>query len=175
MIAPPLASRCRVGLACLSVRVSQVPRYSRYPYLYGYPYYAYAYPYSYGYSPYDADYYLYDPFFWGYPGYGAALWCAIRRPIRDYPGFGYGGGGGQSSADGGLRLKVKPRSADVFVDGYYAGTVDSFDGMFQRLKLEPGPHRIEIRQDGFDTLTFDVRIPPDETITYQGELQPQKP
>ena len=29
---------------------------------------------------------------------------------------------------GGLRLRVEPKDAQVFVDGYYAGVVDEFDG-----------------------------------------------
>ena len=66
---------------------------------------------------------------------------------------------------------MKPRDASVFVDGYFAGQVDDFDGVFQRLHLEPGPHRIEVRADGYEPLTFEVRIPPDRTVTYSGELR----
>ena len=51
------------------------------------------------------------------------------------------------------------------MDGYYAGAVDDFDGTFQKLKLEPGPHRIEIRLEGYETLSFEVRILPDKTLT----------
>jgi hypothetical protein len=50
------------------------------------------------------------------------------------------------------------------------GVVDDFDGIFQRLHLEAGPHRIEIRAPQYETLTFDVRIIVDETTTYRGEL-----
>ena len=50
--------------------------------------------------------------------------------------------------------------------------VDEFDGTFQRLRLEEGPHRIEIRLDGFDTLRFDVRILLDSSITLRGDLRP---
>jgi len=67
-------------------------------------------------------------------------------------------------------LKVKPREADVFVDGYYAGRVDDFDGVFQRLRVESGPHRIEIRADGYEDLAFEVRILPDDTTTYTGTM-----
>jgi hypothetical protein len=74
-------------------------------------------------------------------------------------------------ADGALRLKVKPREAQVFVDGYYVGIVDEFDGVFQRLHLEPGGHRIEIRAAGFEPLTFDVQIRWDDTTTYEGLLR----
>ena len=65
---------------------------------------------------------------------------------------------------------MKPRDAEVYVDGYYAGLVDDFDGMFQKLELEAGPHRIEVRKAGFSTMTFEVRVPADESVTYRGEL-----
>ena len=34
------------------------------------------------------------------------------------------------------------------MDGAYAGIVDDYDGVFQRLDLEPGSHEIEIRSPG---------------------------
>ena len=74
-----------------------------------------------------------------------------------------------------LALMVKPRDAQVFVDGYYVGVVDEFDGTFQRLRLDTGPHRIEIRKEGFETLRFDVRVTFDHTITLRGELKPAAP
>jgi hypothetical protein len=113
---------------------------------------------------------------WGYGGLGfAGYYGGYYDPW--YHGGYYGGYGGypvyaRSSAwDGRLRLKVKPRDASVYVDGYYAGVVDEFDGIFQRLHLEPGPHRIEIRADGYETLTFEVLIQPDRTMTYTGEMK----
>jgi len=75
-----------------------------------------------------------------------------------------------SGYDGALRLKVKPSDASVYVDGYYVGVVDDFDGIFQRLHIEAGPHRIEIRAPQYETLTFDVQITPHETTTYRGAL-----
>jgi hypothetical protein len=59
----------------------------------------------------------------------------------------------------------------VYVDGYFVGIVDQFDGTFQRLHIETGPHRIEVRAAGYEPLTFDVRITADHTTTYQGELK----
>jgi hypothetical protein len=75
---------------------------------------------------------------------------------------------------GRLRLKVKPEHAEVFVDGYFVGLVDQFDGVFQRLHIEPGPHRVEFRADsyGYEPLTYDVLIQPDRKITYTGALKP---
>jgi hypothetical protein len=108
---------------------------------------------------------------WGYGGLGFGGYYGYYDPWWDgpydpgYPGiYGFGD-------EGAIRLKVKPREASVYVDGYYAGEVNDFDGVFQRLKIQPGPHRIEIRLDGYEALTFEVRIEPDRTITYSGELK----
>jgi len=75
-----------------------------------------------------------------------------------------------SDDSGAIRLKVKPSDASVYVDGYYAGVVDDFDGAFQRLHLEPGPHHIEFRATGYVPLSLDVLIQPDFTISYRGGL-----
>jgi hypothetical protein len=95
-----------------------------------------------------------------------------------YTNYGSSGGGGYSSSSsvqnpdvtGGLRLRVSPRSAEVYVDGYFAGKVDDFDGAFQRLKLPPGPHRVDVQADGYETLSFDVLVIEDEVTTYKGTL-----
>ena len=57
--------------------------------------------------------------FYGYPGV-----------LHGYPYPGYYGNYWASA-----RLEVKPRDAQVYVDGYYVGVVDEFDGVFQRLDL----------------------------------------
>jgi hypothetical protein len=130
-----------------------------------YPYY----PLSYGFF-WDPWWGYGSPWGYGYGGYG----------YGGYYGGGYGGGyggygryqGPAYQAYGGLRLKMKPREAEVFVDGYFAGIVDDFDGAFQQLNLDVGPHRIEVRHPGHEPLTFEIRTQPDEKITYQGTLQP---
>ena len=89
-------------------------------------------------------------------------------------GAGSGGGTGRTGCgSGGLRLKVKPNDAGVYVDGFYVGIVDDFDNSFQRLKLDRGPHRIEIRLSNYQSLSVDVMIQEDFTITYRGELAKQ--
>jgi hypothetical protein len=75
-------------------------------------------------------------------------------------------------ASGGLRLKVEPRESAVYVDGYYAGFVDDFNGYFDRLKLAPGEHHVEIRAAGYRTLQFEITIEAAHTITYRGKLLP---
>ena len=68
---------------------------------------------------------------------------------------------------GSLRLKIKPRQAQVYVDGYLVGDVDSFDGAFQKLGIESGGHRVELKADGYEPLQFDVLI----TAGRDGHLQ----
>ena len=41
----------------------------------------------------------------------------------------------------------------------------------EKLRIEAGPHRVEVKEPGFDTLAFSVRIEPDRTTTYRGELK----
>jgi hypothetical protein len=115
-------------------------------------YYGGLYPWGWGGLGLGGYYGYYDP--WG--------WYDPYPPAVAYDNTGY---------DGALKIKVKPRQAEVFVDGYFAGSVDDYDGAFQKLRLEPGPHRIEIRLDGYEPLSFEVRILPDRTVTYKGELQ----
>jgi hypothetical protein len=131
---------------------------------------------SYYYSP-----YYYSPFGgyygpwaagygFGYPGYAYA---GYGYPAYRY-GYGYGGYpyGARYRPYGGVRIDLPQREAEVLVDGYYAGTVDDFDGAFQQLNLEPGPHRIEIRAPGFTPVSFEVNIEPGRTITYRSALRP---
>ncbi len=79
-----------------------------------------------------------------------------------------------SSADrrptGRVRLDVQPDSErlQLYVDGFYIGTADD---LHDELDLEEGAHRIEIRATGYDTLSFDVKIAAQRTITYRGELK----
>jgi hypothetical protein len=111
--------------------------------------------------------YFYDPWMWGF-----------------YSPYGYGsydpyyGGGGYSQYSrgryrdvGSIRLKVKPEFGQVYVDGYYVGEVDSFDGVFQKLPIDAGAHRVEIRAPGYETVQFEVMVIAGETVTYKGEMK----
>ncbi len=121
--------------------------------------------YPYGYGGFGLGFYYYDPYAWypyGYPAYG--------RP--HYGGSYYGGIYDSGYYDGELRLQVRPVEAEVYVDGYYMGRVDDFDGVFQAMRLTEGAHRVELVAPGFETLAFDVRIEPGRKINYRGDLRP---
>jgi hypothetical protein len=70
-----------------------------------------------------------------------------------------------------LQLRVQPRTAEVFVDGAFAGTVDDFGGRSARM-LVAGPHRVEIVAGGYQTITIDVRVPENDTVTFTRDLEP---
>src|SRR5262245_58155441 len=126
-----------------------------YPYYSYYPYYPWYYP---GYYP------------WGYGGIGFGF--SWYSPGVYGGGYGpYYGGGYYAHYDGAIRIKVQPSKAEVLVDGYYVGIVDEFDNPFQQLQLESGPHRIEVRADGYEPLSFEVRIVPGKTITYKADMK----
>jgi hypothetical protein len=106
--------------------------------------------------------YYYDPFFFADPWYG----FQYPYPMRPY-GYPYG----RLRPEASVRLEVKPKEAEVYVDGYYAGIVDDFDGTFQRLRVDPGDHEIELWLDGYRTVRQKVYLTPDNTfrIKYQME------
>jgi hypothetical protein len=133
------------------VRVFVYPDYYRYYNRYYDPW---------GYGGYGLGYFYYSPWAWD-PGY--------------YGGYGYYGRPRYSAYGydlGRLKIKVKPQDAEVYVDGYFAGSVDDFDGIWQSLRLAEGGYRIEVRKPGFETLHFDVRVQAERTITFRGEMKP---
>ena len=131
------------------------------------PYYSgWGYPYGYGYG---------DGYGYGYGDGGGYGDYGYRSGYGAGGGYGYPSGGGSYRDYGSLKLKIKPLEAEVYVDGYYMGQVDDFDGVFQHLELEAGTHRIEIRAVGYQPLRFDVRVTPGRTISYTGDLRPGEP
>ena len=147
--------------------------YGTRPRVYSYPRYIY----PYGYGGFGLGYFYYDPYLWG-PGYSPYYDPYYSGGYYGgYPGGYYGGGyyGGADYATGELRIDVKQRDAQVYVDGYYAGVVDEFDGIFQALKLPEGPHMVRIVAPGYEPLEFSIRIVPGRKSTYKGELVPQRP
>jgi PEGA domain-containing protein len=111
-------------------------------------------------------------------------------PRRSYPPYGYGGyAGGYSYAPdtqapsaapaaaepvGMLRLSGTPSAAQVYVDGYFVGTIEDIESQ-RVLTLPAGPHRIELRAAGYTTSTFDVRITANEIVTYRAALETVRP
>ena len=102
----------------------------------------------------------YYPFFWGAYGW----WQPGPWP----PGF-YGRG---YQPDSSARLQVTPRETEVYVDGYFVGTVDDFDGFSQRLRVPAGEHLIELYLDGHQLISQSVFFQPGETYRMRHTMQP---
>jgi hypothetical protein len=110
---------------------------------------------------------FYDPWgpgYYGYYGYGPAYY--------QYPIYA---GRGRYDNSGSVRLQVSPRQAEVFVDGYFAGTVDDFDGVFQRLNIEPGEHEIQVYLAGYRSFTQRFYLQPGKSFNIKHAMEPLRP
>lgn len=145
-------------------------------YFYSYPYYTYPQRYyPYGYGAFGLGYFYYNPYAWypryyGYSGYSGYGYSGYGYSTYGSPGY-YNNRSYSVFDIGELRLQVSPRYAQVFIDGYYAGEVDDYDGLFQGIKLESGSYHVELVAPGYETLAFDIRITPGQKITYRGDLR----
>jgi len=118
----------------------------------------------------------YRPFY--NPFYYDAFYRPYYRPFYWYPQAGYSQFGyGRRFFDGSsaVRLEVSPRETEVYIDNYYAGIVDDFDGLFQRLHLEPGSHDITLYLDGYRTVRQRIYVQPTGTFRLRYVMQPLAP
>ena len=102
---------------------------------------------------YPQPWYPWAPY--GFGPYGPYGWYGPYGPYAPYGWYGY------DEFTSTIRLEVAPREAEVFVDGYKTGTVDDFDGTFQRLRLRPGGHEVTIYLPGYRTISeqrFQARV-----------------
>jgi hypothetical protein len=70
-------------------------------------------------------------------------------------------------AYGSLQLQMQPITALVYIDGLYVGSVDDLRA---GRRLEVGPHRLEVRAPGYQSISIDIRIDPGETTFYRTDL-----
>jgi PEGA domain len=89
--------------------------------------------------------FYYDPLFYD-PWFGFGYQYGYPPPYP-YPPYGYR----RWDMSASVRLQVTPKEAEVYVDGFYAGVVDDFDGVFQRLHVPPGDHEITFYREGYRT------------------------
>jgi hypothetical protein len=98
----------------------------------------------------------------------AIIWPADAR-AQYPPPFGYPVRYDISSS---VRIVATPRDAEVYVDGYYAGVVDDFDGFFQRLHVPPGAHEITLYHDGYRSLHQKVYLTPRSSQKFRCTMVP---
>jgi hypothetical protein len=76
------------------------------------------------------------------------------------------------AAHGNLQLEVAPSTAQVYVDGFFVGTVEDISHLSGGLNVGAGWHRLEFRAPGYVTPAVNITIDADRTFTYRGELKP---
>ena len=121
----------------------------------------------------------YSPFYSGWYGgwygpgwYGWNGWYPYGVYDQYYPPYGYGY---RYDPTGSARIEIKPREAEVYVDGYLVGTVDDFDGLLQRLHVPYGEHEIQIYHPGFRTIREKVLFRPGATLKISSVMEPLPP
>jgi hypothetical protein len=110
---------------------------------------------------YDPWGYYYDPFFYGVGGYSGVSRSRDYKPEKE-------------KTVGGIRLKVNPGFAKVYIDGVLQGIADEFDGLATHLELEGGTHTLELRADGYETLRRDIKVEAGRTLTERLTLKKTK-
>lgn len=115
---------------------------------FGYPYY---------YSPYYYSPYYYRPYYYGYGPY-------YRSHYRYY--------GRHEGALGGFDLAIKPKKAEVWVNGQYVGLARNFDGGPDYLWLPKGTHQLIFYSPGYQTVERKLTAYPGVVIDLKMQLAP---
>jgi hypothetical protein len=110
--------------------------------------------------------YYWPSFYYGYGGFYDPWYYGAFGP---WPYYGYGARYDSSAS---VRIQASPRETEVFVDGYYAGRVDDFDGTFQRLHLEPGEHELQLYLPGHRAFSQKIYLQPTGSFRVRHEMQP---
>jgi hypothetical protein len=100
--------------------------------------------------------YFYDPVFGPYPWWPPGRYPRWYVPVYDSRAV--------------LRVRVTPERAAVYVDGFYAGIVEDFDGLFEGLPLTPGGHRIVLYLEGYRTTRHNLYLRPGSTFKLRDTL-----
>lgn len=101
--------------------------------------------------------YFYDPFFGPYPWWPRTQY-PWYVPIYDVQAQ--------------LKVDVEPEEAAVYIDGFYAGIVDDFDGFFEGLPLTPGGHTIVVYLNGYRTIRQSIHLQAGSTFKIKGVMEP---
>jgi PEGA domain-containing protein len=74
-----------------------------------------------------------------------------------------------------VKTEITPKQTQVYVDGYYAGVADNFDGVFQALHTRPGGHAITLRLEGYRTVTQNIYVRPHSTFKLRETMEKLAP
>ena len=106
--------------------------------------------------------------YWGWPGYGFydPFWYPMYSPYfyspYSYTGFARGPNMGE------IKLRTGQRSAEVFLDGAYAGVASDLKDIW----LSPGAYDLEVRAPNHAPFTRRVYVLSGKTLRIQAALKP---
>jgi len=98
----------------------------------------------------------------------------VSRVPLGYFGGGYFASDGVDTrvADPGyVEFDVQPANAQVFLDGLYLGDASTLRREGGR-RLDAGAHHLDVRSDGYESASVDLRIDPLDTTVYRTQLKP---
>src|SRR5467141_186208 len=115
-------------------------------------------------------YRFYDPFWGPFYGYGYPYrWYGYPYGYSDWP-YDY-----WSNITGDVKTEITPKQTEVYVDGYYAGVADDFDGLFQGLSTSAGGHAVTLHLEGYRTVTRNIYVQPDSTYKLRETMEKLAP
>jgi hypothetical protein len=71
-----------------------------------------------------------------------------------------------------LDLRVKPRKADLLIDGTDIGEARDYTADYRPLWLSPGSHQVEIRYSGYQTLQLGMNVEKGQVYDRHYRLDP---
>ncbi len=94
---------------------------------------------------------------------GILVGSAIYSDVHSYKEEGLGA----------YDINIRPKDADIFLDGVYVGQADDFDGSPKFLVVKPGTHTIVAKKRGYKTYRVRVSVNPGEQININKKLEPE--
>ena len=108
------------------------------------------------------------PYYWGSWGFWGSYGEVYSSPapgvVESYPIRS------RLPARGGFDLKVKPKNAQVWVDGEYAGLAKDFDGYPSYLWMAAGSHEVSFYLPGYEPVTRGVDVLPGSVGDFELRL-----
>ncbi len=116
-------------------------------------------------------------YYWGRPFYGHFGYYWHYYPY--YPwGFAWYPSGpryrvyGTDYGLGAIDLNVRPKKAEVYLDGELVGRSGKFDGFPGHLIVESGRYQIAFYHPGYETVVREVRVPAGVVVRVHLDLEP---
>jgi PEGA domain len=119
-----------------------------------------------GYTHYGAPYYYWPyayPYYWGMAG--PYMWPYSDNWSLPYPPGSFAQGYGR----GEVKLDSSAKSAEVYIDGAYAGVAQDLKSIW----LDPGAYNLELKAEGYQSYTKRIYVLSGKSLTVVARLSPE--